>query len=327
MSGSSPDAPNWLTTDVLANIQGRWASSAMFLYDILITMDQEVDLVWTGKWSTPKLLYLISRYGGVAFNFFVAIVTQTDHNNAFCDVFNSMQYFLFVTITSSSDLLLLLRVCALYSGAESTWGLPDRVVRTLLLSFFGVIFAIDIGLFIWDFQLAVPGSLPPAGDNFGCLGRSGAPFWTYCVAVIFVLALNVMMFTATMVKLLPNWRRLHMMTMESLHEVLIRDGIVYFGLIVASTGTLTAMIFTLGDRPGIETAALPWCSVVIPIAACRLYLNLRAQGQYSHSPTGFTTLSTLGSTLKAYQVRFWRRRPITDSWDATVELAQIRSAR
>lgn len=324
MSGSAAAVPDWLTTDVLANIQGRWASSAMFLYEILITMDQEVEYVWTGKWTLPKVLYLLSRYGGLAFNFFVAIVTQTDHNNAFCDVFNPLQYFLFVFISSTSDLLLLLRVSALYSGSGSTLGVRDRVVRSFLFAFFVVILVTDIGLFIWDFTEADPGSLPPAGDNFGCLGRSGAPFFVYCIAVIFVLTLNVLMFTLTMIKLLPNWRRLHLMTMASLQEVVIRDGTIYFALVVASTAILTTMIFALDGRAGIETAALPWCSVVIPIAACRLYLNLRAQGQFSQ-PQSTTGTTTFGSILKAYQVRFGRRVAVSDSWDTTFELERIRS--
>ncbi|KZT51479.1 hypothetical protein CALCODRAFT_133925 [Calocera cornea HHB12733] len=325
--GEPPTATTWITTDVLANLQGRWASSALFLYEIFITTDQEVELVWRGKWTLPKALYVLSRYGGMAFNFFVAIVSQTDHNNAFCDVFNSMQYFLFILISSSSDLLLLLRVCALYNGHETTWGIRDRWLRTFLLCFFGIILGVDIGLWIWDFKEAVPGSLPPLDDNYGCLGRSGSPLWIYCISVIGVLALNVMMFTLTMIKLLPNWRLLHMMTMETLHEVVIRDGAVYFGLVLASSTVLTTMIFSLGDRPGIEMAALPWSSVVIPIAACRLYLNLRSQGHFSQGITGFTIASTVGSTLRPYQARFWRQKAAvtSDSWDATVELAQIRS--
>ncbi|KZO90330.1 hypothetical protein CALVIDRAFT_569189 [Calocera viscosa TUFC12733] len=270
MSGSAPNAATWLTSDVLANLQGRWASSALFLYEILITTDQEVELVWRGNWTLPKVLYLLSRYGGLSFNFFVAIVSQTDHNNAVrpahevlcviltinpvvrlsefctsamlnmersCDVFNSMQYFLFILISSSSDLLLLLRVCALYSGFETTVGIRDRWIRTFLLSFFAVILGADIGIWIWDFREAEPGSLPPTDDNYGCLGRSGSPLWIYCITVIAVLTLNVMMFTFTMIKLLPNWRQLHAMTMDSLTDVVIRDGAIYFVLVLGKLVT------------------------------------------------------------------------------------------
>ncbi len=36
----------------------------MFAYEILITLDQEFPLVWGKTWTLPKVLYILSRYGG-----------------------------------------------------------------------------------------------------------------------------------------------------------------------------------------------------------------------------------------------------------------------
>jgi hypothetical protein len=36
--------------------------STMFLYDYLITLGMEVDLVWSSKWTFMKVLYFAQRY-------------------------------------------------------------------------------------------------------------------------------------------------------------------------------------------------------------------------------------------------------------------------
>ncbi|KAF4600483.1 hypothetical protein EYR38_005112 [Pleurotus pulmonarius] len=38
------------------------ASGALFLYDYLLTVGDEADLVWQGPWSIGKVLYLLARY-------------------------------------------------------------------------------------------------------------------------------------------------------------------------------------------------------------------------------------------------------------------------
>lgn len=36
--------------------------ATMFLYDYLLTLGMEVDLVWSSKWTFMKVLYLAQRY-------------------------------------------------------------------------------------------------------------------------------------------------------------------------------------------------------------------------------------------------------------------------
>jgi len=38
------------------------ASSAMFIWDYILTLGLEVDLVWKSKWNFMKGLYLLQRY-------------------------------------------------------------------------------------------------------------------------------------------------------------------------------------------------------------------------------------------------------------------------
>ncbi|KZO91510.1 hypothetical protein CALVIDRAFT_568198 [Calocera viscosa TUFC12733] len=52
--------------DNVPTILSRYASTALFLYDTLITLGDEIEYVWKAKWSTPKGLYLVVRYFGLA---------------------------------------------------------------------------------------------------------------------------------------------------------------------------------------------------------------------------------------------------------------------
>lgn len=38
------------------------AASTLFLWDWMLTMRMEVDLVWKSKWNFMKVLYLLQRY-------------------------------------------------------------------------------------------------------------------------------------------------------------------------------------------------------------------------------------------------------------------------
>ncbi|TFK63339.1 hypothetical protein BDN72DRAFT_902498 [Pluteus cervinus] len=38
------------------------ASSTLYLYDLLLTLDLEVDLLWPSKWTLLKMIYLLQRY-------------------------------------------------------------------------------------------------------------------------------------------------------------------------------------------------------------------------------------------------------------------------
>jgi len=38
------------------------AASTMFVYDYFLTLGMEIDLVWTGRWTFMKVLYIAQRY-------------------------------------------------------------------------------------------------------------------------------------------------------------------------------------------------------------------------------------------------------------------------
>lgn len=326
---NATDASHWLDADIVANLQGRWASTSMFLYEILITLDSETELVWAKSWTLPKVLYVFSRYGGFGLSLLVTLVSSINETNGFCRIFNAVEYCFFILSSLSSDSLLLVRVCAIYSTAGSTLWFRDVTLRRMLLVCFGLLIMLEVALFIWEFQISVNNNIPLDLENFGCLGATGLPDWNYSVIAVAILVFNLLMFTMTIVKLFPGWQKAQRLTMETLSALLIRDGAIYFGLVFTSSAVLAIMIFALTSRPGLQLAALPWCVVISPIAACRLYLNLKAMGQVGQVPTQPTPVSAHGEIATPWRSRWtWRRKHdiMTTTWATTVELSHVERA-
>ncbi|KAJ6468127.1 hypothetical protein C8R47DRAFT_1223418 [Mycena vitilis] len=56
---------NLITTalrDIQATRYAQLASSAIIIWDHLITLDEEVELIWKSSWSMGKGLFVINRY-------------------------------------------------------------------------------------------------------------------------------------------------------------------------------------------------------------------------------------------------------------------------
>ncbi|KAK7694217.1 hypothetical protein QCA50_001397 [Cerrena zonata] len=43
------------------------AAMFLILYDTVLTMGQEIDLVWRSAWSPPKFVYIMNRYSSILF--------------------------------------------------------------------------------------------------------------------------------------------------------------------------------------------------------------------------------------------------------------------
>jgi len=133
-----------------------------------------------------------------------------------------------------------------------------------------------------EYKLSVTNGLPDDSDNYGCLGSTGLPDWSYSVSTVAILFFNSLLFLLTMIKVAPSWAG---KSVGSLSVLLVRDGSVYYALVLTTSALLAIMPFKLTSRPGIELAALPWSIALSPIAACRLYLNLKALGRRNVIPT------------------------------------------
>ncbi|KAJ7577254.1 hypothetical protein C8J56DRAFT_971436 [Mycena floridula] len=122
---------------------------ALLLYDILLSSDEEVQLIWPKPLSLTKLLYFFVRYCPLLVQISVLFV-GTDLSPQFhftphdCYIWQAYQGAANLCIAIAVDYILILRVFALY--------LDNTVIRWVIgISWFGELFAMALGL-----GLAVP---------------------------------------------------------------------------------------------------------------------------------------------------------------------------
>ncbi|KAG2065653.1 hypothetical protein BDR04DRAFT_145663 [Suillus decipiens] len=58
-----------------------WAVAAgVVVYDLVLTLGQETELIWRQRWSLMTVLYLITRYIGIPFSVCVRLVVSSAGN-------------------------------------------------------------------------------------------------------------------------------------------------------------------------------------------------------------------------------------------------------
>ncbi|KZT56825.1 hypothetical protein CALCODRAFT_497002 [Calocera cornea HHB12733] len=88
----------------------------------------------------------------------------------------------------------------------------------------------------------------------------------------------MLLFLFTMIKTVPILRR----RAGPLPELLLRDGTVYFAIVFVTAIVSSVMLVTLGPE---GDAAAEWFSILTPMAAGRLFLNLKGMGNMSQTPS------------------------------------------
>ncbi|KAJ7031688.1 hypothetical protein C8F04DRAFT_1109448 [Mycena alexandri] len=101
--------------DIQATRFAQLASSAIIIFDHLITLDEEVELIWKSSWSMGKALFVINRYytllSVIVNNYALFSPTLTD---AFCLRFFHWQGWTGLLACMIAEVILQMRLYALY---------------------------------------------------------------------------------------------------------------------------------------------------------------------------------------------------------------------
>ncbi|KAF9568281.1 hypothetical protein CPC08DRAFT_746464 [Agrocybe pediades] len=241
-------------------------AEVIILYEYLITFDQEVDLIWTERWSFVKILFLMNRYYGLAALIF-------DNYGTFShsiDLKVSRQYTIWEGMTDIFVNLIAqgfsqLRIYALY---------PDnRLILGIMLTFFLSSFAASAVL-MW---LAVTGIELAVVQIIGqhCVATKALSFGQTVWIPIFVFegflcALVVMSGCRTRKPFeLLSFQK----GCQRLADVLFRDSIIYFAAIAA---THLTCFFICMLHPELGSVPLAFAVAVPCVMSSRLIFNLRA---------------------------------------------------
>ncbi|KAF9256378.1 hypothetical protein L218DRAFT_216911 [Marasmius fiardii PR-910] len=99
--------------------QSSVAALAFLVYDVLITIDEEVNLIWPRPWSFLKVIYVFVRYIPVLVQISIIFVgtelpVALNYTPRDCFIWMTYQAAALITIVATVDLILILRVFALY---------------------------------------------------------------------------------------------------------------------------------------------------------------------------------------------------------------------
>jgi len=165
-------------------------------------------------------------------------------------------------IITAVDGLLLLRVMALYA-------LRPRL-RLLMKTIYVFENIVQYSLVVLSFvQTAM--LVQPSANSPSCVSWMNNPLM-YIVGLLPSFLFNVVLFSFIAYALLPFWKR---GSWTPMFQLFLRDGALYVFIIAGTECIMIITIYTLRNRETLMLVMTAWLISVLPIASCRLVLNLR----------------------------------------------------
>jgi len=195
--------------DFVPTIISRFAATTLYLYEVLITIDDEVTYVWSVSWTLPKALYVWVRYPGLISQLFSCLISVFPLSKTFCFDYGVYDPTWLLILSASTDALLVLRVLALVKGRR-------RLVVGLKFLYAGVYLVLTALLSYYYFTLfSVPGTPRDGTENLGCVQTrfiGTVPLLDLAAVLIPIacaplLLLNTTFFVVVLCVVLPMVRR------------------------------------------------------------------------------------------------------------------------
>ncbi|KDR66741.1 hypothetical protein GALMADRAFT_216830 [Galerina marginata CBS 339.88] len=261
----------FLATSHTVTAQFDVAAATLLVWDILLTFDKEVNLVWRADWNFMKALYLFQRYLPLLDSVYLTINYQLGINvgPGECARLIKASGWLAVVGFATSEVILTLR-------AWAVWNRNRLLTIILLILWCGV--WIPIAVFEGNFLASLKLGTPPYAGFLGCfiIGANSDLF--LCILLLMIWNIVVFALIAFMGIRINAWK-----STSRLSQLIYRDGaIYYFYVFVLSILNVIAIVtFPVGY----QFVLLPMERCLHSILASRVLLNLRL---YCHGETTFS---------------------------------------
>lgn len=237
------------------------ASLALLIHDTIILLDQEVELIWSTKWTFPKVLYLISRYSP----FLDTVIDVYDYltpnpDPHMCHITYSIGSVLTMVGIAISELILILRTYALYDRSRK------------FFYFFGFLWVSGTGVASWAVAVFVQSIVFERRADpkvAGCYMAVVNPVVFICFMALFIVETFVVGFTLW--KGFRIWRQVRM---SSLLATFYKDSILFYLAIFPLTIGNIIVFLTAPDE--LLDLLDTMTRVFHSIFACRILLHLRS---------------------------------------------------
>jgi len=267
------------------------AGFCLLLYDMAITLDIEINLVWPAPLSLVKVLFLFNRYvvpGFYIWNVYMLSGTVTSvPGDSYCYYFFIVNLAMqAITTNGVGATLILLRVYALYNRNKRILAL----LVILLLAELGMTLGVSMyaSVVMRDQMVFEP--------IFGTCALLNHLSWLW-VVFLFMIIFDVTVFALILWK---TWEHVRTSGMQrSLLSQMLYDGVAYFAVMLAGE-TLNLVAFSSFPATlylvGLQ---IMWCTNTIMVS--RIYLTLRD----SAARPNMSDLSDFKTTIPRAPISNW----------------------
>ncbi|KDQ55173.1 hypothetical protein JAAARDRAFT_37705 [Jaapia argillacea MUCL 33604] len=298
MSTQGPSTGAQHASAMLAVNRSAAAALALLFYDILLTFDDEVHLIWSRPRSYTKFLYFYVRYMTLAAQISLVFTTgeaspNLQYTHYQCYLWEIWQEGFALSLIMAVDIILILRVHALYNGKK---------LVTSIICFF---YIAEVVSMLTSSVLATPGM---EYDTLCLITYSPPSIVTYGVAsAVFQGILFSFTLYQFVVSLRQGWGRTRLVTL------LMRDGTWAFFLIF-SVMIVQSAVYLWGD-PDYSGMLYCWLLTIFSFSGYRILLNLQSLSP-SHRPSADTDITTsrITNTRMEFTTNFNNGRSIGDNY-------------
>ncbi|GJE89045.1 hypothetical protein PsYK624_051350 [Phanerochaete sordida] len=246
---------------MLAVSYSEVASVALLTWDIIITLSEEVELIWEKRWTPAKFMYLIARYMPWAFQIALLplnIDGSTGIRFSFmaCQRWMTVQAIVLQFIVTAVDVILIMRVYALYNR------------NLALLGVLSALFLAEVSAL--GYILAV--ITPELKFNHDCFVTASPPLFVayWIVSLVFETVLFVLTLLKFAHAVRQGWGRRPVM------RDFVSDGTWAYTLLFV-TMLVNALLYKFVRSP-LAGICFTWLLSVLSFAGSRLILNPRRRG-------------------------------------------------
>ncbi|TFK64477.1 hypothetical protein BDN72DRAFT_901536 [Pluteus cervinus] len=232
-----------------------FAAATIYLYDLLLTLGLEVELIWSSKWCFLKAIYLIQRYLPLVDTLLLGRY-QLFKNAELCERFVKASAHISVIGVMLSEIILIRRAIAIWGNKRRWW---IGLYTLFIISFVPLFTAVELFLRGLTFTAI---DLP----HEHCFIGRGSQILLICWITVTIFDAGIFIAMA-----IPGFQyyRIHG-TNSDLQKTVFRDGILYiFYLFILSMINVAVII--------------KWPTAHAGLLSSRVVLHIRAQ---LHQPNG-----------------------------------------
>ncbi|KLO18748.1 hypothetical protein SCHPADRAFT_924988 [Schizopora paradoxa] len=246
-----------------------FAAGALVVYDIAICLGDEINFIWTQKWTSGKIVYILTRYWGVLDSIAIMIyiffpLSAPDSCKA---VYNLVAW------TAKPGVIICSMVFVFRTYA--IWGRSLYVLAYLSLIQVVYIFVLVFSLIQSNEYLTFP--LSPIPNIVPCMPTPGNNklFILFCYNMIFEF--NVL--CLSLYKKFFHWRGGSTRIIHTLY----RDGVLYFAVLFSiSLANVILVVTMFASRSPYYLFLVAIQDVLHTILTSRILLNLRKAAGVGH---------------------------------------------